>query len=248
MDENYNRLRDDEREHIDSIFTGKRHGHMMARDALSHGLVGTAGGAVAGNIVGRAKRSKAGRKAVEAASSGFKNKVLNAINKNRLKDIEAAARKGVSLTKYTLGGAAIGATGGAAAGAIRGHHRFKKLKEGFTKSALDRQQSYDELQETKKLAEEMKQKQHQSIDEIHESFYNPLRRRLKEEYGKEHPDKAVIDNLKSRINDLKRQEFNARVTADRRYSDRITDAQRHYDTRQLNRVHEIERLKKKYKF
>ena len=74
---------------------------------------GTVVGGVAGHLTGRARQAMLAKKAREDASRGILNKTLNAINGNRLKNIENAAKKKVNLTEHTLVGASMGALGGA---------------------------------------------------------------------------------------------------------------------------------------
>ena len=122
-------------------------------------VIGAGTGALAGNIAGRIKRSKAGQKAREEASRGVLNKVLNAINGDRLKNIEKEARKKVSLTKHTLAGMGIGAgTGaavGASAGAIETHVKRNKARN---KSRDERMSRLEEENKAERAAREKAEK------------------------------------------------------------------------------------------
>jgi len=75
---------------------------------------GTVVGGVAGHLTGRARQAMLAKKAREEASRGVFNKALNAINGNRLRNIENAAKKKINLTEHTMVGAGLGALGGAA--------------------------------------------------------------------------------------------------------------------------------------
>ena len=70
------------------VNTGKKSDYAknMGIRAAEGAVIGTAGGAIAGNIHGRAKRNKEGEKARQEASTGLKNRFLNAVFKDRLND------------------------------------------------------------------------------------------------------------------------------------------------------------------
>jgi len=88
----------------------------MALRAGEGAVAGTVVGGVLGNLEGRAWRNVKGWEARDAASAGLKNKFLNAINRNRLNNIEKEARSKESLLKHTVRGAVSGAGVGAVTG------------------------------------------------------------------------------------------------------------------------------------
>ena len=171
-------LSESARKKFDAYYTDKRKRNYIIKNSIKGGLVGGGVGAAAGNIVGRVRRHKAGERAVTEASSGFKNKFLNAIDKNRLSRIKDAARKKISLTKHTLAGAGIGAgigVGGKLLTSPRKYEngRFDSLQDSLRQQRLNK--LYKEDLETVFRDDEGREKaaqQHRHDNEVKQKKFN----------------------------------------------------------------------------
>ena len=97
----------------------------LALRSVEGGIGGGLIGATAGTITGHIRRKQAMEAARREAMQGTKNKILNALDRHRLRDIGNEAARSVSITKHALAGAGIGAGIGAGSGALETYIKHK---------------------------------------------------------------------------------------------------------------------------
>lgn len=90
----------------------------MTLRASEGSLLGAGAGALAGTLIGHAKRKKAMQEAEREIREGTLNKILNAVDKDRIKKAGKEARKSVSVLRHAIRGGGLGTLAGVSAGAL----------------------------------------------------------------------------------------------------------------------------------